>query len=284
MTTSTPSSSNIKKRDLSSPEELVLPKKCKSLLESSVTFESSDLPDSILMAEAMTNISLDASTIQAIALALKDTIQSNLQVMIDASIKPIVDGVVHGLQIRIDTLELDNKALKDQNTKLLDRVVELESSSESAEQYSRRNCLRLSGVPESLGEDPDQLVMDVSDAVGAGLSIQEIDRCHRIGRRRPDGKPRQIIVKFATYRSRQKLYSNRTRLRTSDHKGVFVNEDLTRNRSELLFQARQLVKSRKLLGAWSTDGSVLVKVNDGSIRRINSRKDMSGAVASDVRQ
>ncbi len=44
----------------------------------------------------------------------------------------------------------------------------------------------------------------------------------------------------------------RRNLRDCGHERVFVNEDLTRSRSELLFEARNLVKQHKIVGAWSS--------------------------------
>ena len=44
--------------------------------------------------------------------------------------------------------------------------------------------------------------------------------------------------------------------------GVFVNEDLTQVRSKLLFEARRSVKCNRLLGAWSSDGRILVKIRN----------------------
>ncbi|KAH3716315.1 hypothetical protein DPMN_059036 [Dreissena polymorpha] len=96
--TSTPIQ-NTKKRDLSSPEFLLDYKKHK--------FNVSPKPcDTNTRNVAMaTNISLDQGAIQAIAAALKDTIQSNIEVMLQSSIQTIVEGVIFGLQSKVSKLE-----------------------------------------------------------------------------------------------------------------------------------------------------------------------------------
>ncbi len=89
---------------------------------------------------------------------------------------------------------------------------------------------------------------------------------------------REIIVKFATYRARQKVIRNRSSLKTSGHKDVFVNEDLTRYRSNVLYEARKLVKSKKLASAWSSDGNLLIKIEKDdptTIHRIQSAEDLN---------
>ena len=112
--------------------------------------------------------------------------------------------------------------------------------------------------------------------IGVTLTESDIDRSHRVGK--PSGpKPRQIIVKFTSYRSRQQVYKARSRLKASDYKNVYINEDLTKIRNKLLYDVRQLLKNKssKVDGVWSTDGVILVKDTAGRIHRILSRDDLS---------
>ena len=59
-------------------------------------------------------------------------------------VNSIVTGVLEGLNVKVVALEKENVDLKK-------RVKYLEDSADQAEQYSRRNCLRISGLPE---DDP----------------------------------------------------------------------------------------------------------------------------------
>ena len=96
-------------------------------------------------------------------------------------------------------------------------------------QYSRRNYLRISGVKELPLESTDDIVMKMAADIGSSIELADIDRCHRVGNPNKMGtRHRDIIVKFATYRSRQNFYKLRTKLKDSGHNGEFVNEDLTR--------------------------------------------------------
>lgn len=223
------------------------------------------------------NITLGSSHMEAIAACLKgsfkqdmkDSIREELPEMVNT----IIEGVVIGLNLKIEQLQLSNSRLERENAQLKLRVKNLEISVDSAEQYSRRNCLRMSGVPESDREDTDSLVMDAARAVEADLDITEIDRSHRIGKPKV-GKPRDIIIKFATYRARQKIYRQRVLLKDRGYVGVFLNEDLTRARSNLLFKARQKVKAKCLKGAWSSDGTVLIKDNNDLVHKITAESDL----------
>ena len=50
------------------------------------------------------------------------------------------------------------------------------------EQYTRRSCLRISGIPETQNEDTTHHVLILAGEVGADISIDDIDRSHRVGR------------------------------------------------------------------------------------------------------
>ena len=136
---------------------------------------------------------------------------------------------------RLSCLLKKNANLRKENNDLKARIDKLEAATEAAEQYSRRNCIRVSGVPEENNENTDDIVLDVARAIDFNLDVEEIDRSHRIGKPKST-KPRDIIVKLATFRVRQRLLKNRKNLKTSmfdggRFKGESVNEDLTIFRS-----------------------------------------------------
>lgn len=118
----------------------------------------------------------------------------------------------------------------------------------------------------------------MADALAAPIAIDHIDRSHRVGSRltkegKPRSTPRAIIVKFSTYRYRQCLFTARKLAKDNGYRDVYINEDLTKYRNDLLYQARKLVKSKCLLGAWSADGTILVR-DDKKVHRVTSVSDL----------
>ena len=142
----------------------------------------------------------------------------------------------------------------------------LEADNDALEQYSRRNTVRISGLPEESNEDTDGIVLKVAQELDVPMTLSDIDRSHRVGRmddNRAGGgrrRSRDIIVKFATYNARQRLYIKRRDLRqTRNMNHVFINEDLTKKRSKLLYNARCLVRTKKLKSAYASDGKIFVR-------------------------
>ena len=139
------------------------------------------------------------------------------------------------------------------------------------EQYSRRNCLKITGIPEEKDENTDTLVLNVINNLilkenTEKMSINEISRSHRVGKYNPKRKARYIIIKLTTYRWRARVYGNKSNLKSynrnpSKQTGpIFVNEALTSRRAELYGKTRQLVKAKKLNSCWTYDGRIYVKL------------------------
>ena len=276
ISTSTPQTSN-KKRHLTSPDFPVDLKKNRVFEIVAGAMATEDA--TAMVTEPDEGVKLGLVQIHQIANMLRDSFKEDMKETINEQLpgiaKEIVSGVIDGLTTKINNLESDNEKLKKENKELKAQVKKIEKLVDAGEQYSRRNSLRMSGVAEVTGEDTDKIVMDRADAVSADISLDDIDRSHRVGKHKP-GKTRDIIIKFATYRARQKFYSKRKGLKDAGYAGVFLNEDLTKQRMNLLYKARMKVKSRCLKGAWSSDGTILIKENDDEVVRVTCESDLSG--------
>ena len=169
------------------------------------------------------------------------------------------------LSKKIDELETEIKN-KDEKIQLLENRVEiLEEEKESQgkeiddlEQYSRRNCLLLHGVVKTNAECTDDIIIKTcAEELGIDVKQEDLDRSHRLGKvKRNDNKPRPIIVKFARYAVRNKVFSNKKKLKG---KKLLITESLTVYRMKLLDEARQKYGVRNV---WTYDGRVMYKENN----------------------
>ena len=264
-----------------------------------------------------------ADFVQALKLALDD----------DSIAEKMSDMVTNKLKFDLNTLTDSNNELKREISKISDlnkslqkevsdlreivkrkdseiisiktQMKSMELKLDEHEQYSRRNTLRMSGVPESPEEDTTAKVINILNKklnLSPPISIDSIDRLHRVGK--PGGShPRHILVKFSTYRARQHVYSQKKKLRTRTHERhepsgmpagtttdddneaedepnnkIYLNEDLTKRRATLLWEARKLVKDKQLKACWSFDGRIMVENNFGRIKPVNSLEDINALI------
>ena len=217
--------------------------------------------------------------------------------------KSVVDGEINAMKSSVAEMkaEYDQKisditksasflsdsfeSQKKTNEDLLARMAELERSQdfitkswkselctqaasiESAEQYSRRNCALLHGVKEVEGESTDELVTTtVKEHLAISLDERDIDRSHRLGAPRKDGRPRPIIVKFARYNTRATVFRAKKRFKGTS---LLLTESLTKRRMEVLNEARKQLGNKNV---WTSDGEIFTK-KDGktvNVRFISS--------------
>lgn len=134
------------------------------------------------------------------------------------------------------------------------------------EQYSRRNSLRIFGIPHEKGENTDKLLVKLcNEKLNVPITEMDIDCSHRLPARENNCPP--IIVKFCRRSIKNLVFRNKSKLKNSK---IVVREDLTRRRMQLLNQAKSLLGSRNV---WSFDGVILAKTNNG-IKKLLCEKDL----------
>ena len=179
-----------------------------------------------------------------------------------------------GLRKEISELKELVKAKETKIKELEKQVCNLELNCDALEQYSRRNSIRISGLKENEHENPVETALDlINNKMDIDMTTSALDRVHRIGKKK-EGTTRPLLVKFATYRERYRVYKAKQRLKSEGTTRIFVNEDLTRKRSLLLYKARQMKRRKLIQDCWSYDGQILIKDSRGKVIPINSDDDL----------
>ncbi len=76
---------------------------------------------------------------------------------------------------------------------------------------------------------------------------------------------------------RDKIFEHRKKTVTnsSPSENIYFNDQLTKHRQNLLFAARNLVKSKKLFAAWAQQGNILIrKTETGKIVQVYDHSDL----------
>ena len=184
----TPVTSDKSKRVLSSPLNRDDIKKQRALSSSS---NMSDKPDMEEISNQPAQLSLKDEDLQRISALLASSFEARLTTIVSN----VVDGVLNNLSTKVDTLE---KGLRTKVNAIQSKLDQAVAELEQANQYSRRNCVRVSGLPESPDELTDDAILNVAKEVGCAISLSDIDRSHRLGKPKlgsqqaSSNKPRDI--------------------------------------------------------------------------------------------
>ena len=99
-------------------------------------------------------------------------------------------GEINKLQKDMEDLKVENADLRKMNDDLETRLSAVEYKNDSLEQYSRRNSLRISGIPEEPGQITDQREIQLAGGLGVDINPEDIDRSQRFGKLEQD-RPRR---------------------------------------------------------------------------------------------
>ena len=225
---------------------------------------------------------------------IKDSVESVVQSIIPAefhalrqAINECIDKVETKMDSRILVLEERLESLENENLRMSQIIQELEGKIDSEnngnvgelqvrqtameknirdallqsnnnEQYSRRDSIRIYGIPLPVSEnisdhgtndDCEGLVIKLAnEKLNMDLSRMDIEAAHRVGRVKDNLQP--VIVKFHRRATRDKMIMKRKQLKGLP---VRIHEDLTRLNASLL---NRLGNSPLIHKSWSWMGKI----------------------------
>ncbi|KAL9953780.1 hypothetical protein ACROYT_G041245 [Oculina patagonica] len=194
-----------------------------------------------------------------------------------------------------DALKLEVQALRKKVNDQKSEIDELYESHDDLEQYTRKNSVEIHGVPENFYTSTEDVVIKLGEVLNVPIQSEDIDISHKLY----SGKnnPKNIIVKFISHKKKTALYKKRTELKNvkitqlfphsttaaalASHR-LYINENLTSFRKDLMKEANQMRKDGLLVSVWSMDGKIFVKASpDGAPKRIHSQEDLDNETFSE---
>ena len=162
--------------------------------------------------------------------AFKDS-KSSHQTMVDEQ-----TAEIQGLRAEMKKLQIENEKLKPALKEAQENLVALEN-------YTRRENLRFMNIPESRGENCQDIIYDVIEN-DLKINVEEIlfHAVHRVGKLQNNSasspRPRPIIARFAVRKDRDAVFHVKKRLKSSARYGeAYITQDF----------AREIQKERKTL-------------------------------------
>lgn len=178
--------------------------------------------------------------------------------------------------------------MKKKTEKQQNEINELYGQQDNLEQYTRKNSLKIHGIPEEMYTSTEDVIIKLGEQLQVPISPEDIDISHKLY----SGKnnPKSIIVKFISHKKKSQLYKKRTELKEinladifpgsstaaiAKSKGIFINENLTPYRKHIMKKANELKKDRVIQSVWTLDGKIFVKTSpEGSPIRIYCEDDL----------
>lgn len=280
-----PSCSGQRRDDLNSPETLQRSASDPSVRSTPTTTinKKPAQPDMDTLYQMMLSIKQDnIEQFKGIRTHLKET-EASLGKSIGSAHDELTEitRVLKEQQEVISSLRSTTEFLKDENNTLRAHIAKLEEQVIEQADYSRRNCVEISGVPEIQDEDVVKTVQSVGEAIGFSVSEGMIDACHRLGGKKEGS--RGIIVKFVRridkekFMEKKRIKKNLSTRHMQMHmdQPVYINESLSRYKRRLLFEVRQARREHNFAFVWVRNGIIRVRMQvDGPVWEIKSKNDL----------
>lgn len=204
------------------------------------------------------------------------------------------DTVIQALQSsKCETKKLDNKykeitdLLEEKRDELAqttrkheDVLYRIECSLDETQQYLRRDCLEVTGVPITSQNNPNQIVKEIGSLIGVEIEDSDIATAHRL----PDTQKvkNRLIVKFLRREKREEVYKKRKNLvgkntshlpsaaetNNSGNSKIYINESLTNYRKRLFGRIKEYKRANNAKYLWTSNGKIMLKVNEMSPTRV----------------
>ena len=217
-----------------------------------------------------------------------------IQEIIDKRLKPLqekIAAIEHSLTFVSDNYSDLQKKVKhlEAGDKVVNKLIQAQQADISAlrndvaaikntlndhEQYSRRDCLEIRGVPElpdtTSKPSTNMIVKEIGRLTGIEIKDADISTSHRLKENQSRNEAPAIIVKFISRDLRNKLYAAKKNLKNKscrDLKGferqrsqsLFISESLTKQNRELLNKCLQTKKKYYVKFVWTFNGRILMR-------------------------
>lgn len=188
----------------------------------------------------------------------------SLQAEKESAVTKILDEV-RALNEKFTSLESQLLVTKNVNSLLQERVIDLERQCWANAQYSRRECLEVSGIPNSVKQDElEDKVLTIFKKVGCDIKSENIEACHRVGRQN------KVIIKFSRRKDCQQIYSVKRDLSKLDMKEVdlpegtqvFVNQSLCPYYKSLWSKSKKLLSLGKIHSFFVSNSTIKLKLQE----------------------
>ena len=162
----------------------------------------------------------------------------------------------------LTTLSINHK-------KLNDRVIEMERNAHRLEQYSRRECIEITGIPNSIANDLlAERVILIFERLGLVMEQIDIVVCHRLG------ETGRVIVKLLNRKDAQNVLKEKHKLRsinlyddntdTNNKRKIFINQSLCPYYRKLYGMVKDLNNEGLIDSFWITNGTIKIRESSQS--------------------
>ena len=174
---------------------------------------------------------------------------------------------VQKLNTNFELLKSDFSATRIENNSLNERLIALERQCWANAQYSRWECLEITGIPSSVSDkDLEEVVCKAITKAGVDINGYDIEDCHRVENKG------QTIIKFGKRKVSRQVLSvrkdlNKVKMSDIDLTGqstLYVNQSLCLYNRMLWSKIKTLFQKGKIDSFYVSNGNIKIRLQENA--------------------
>ena len=170
--------------------------------------------------------------------------------------------------INLVNLNPKNAVIKQVNSLLSKRLVDMERQCWENSQYSRRECIEMVGIPNSVNNNElEHKVLIVFQKVGCELSPRDFKACHRLRK-----NSNSVVVKFSRRKVCEQIMSVKKDLKKlkmqdiglSGNQSIFINTSLCTYYRMLWSKCKRLYEAGNIRYFYISCDTIKIKITENS--------------------
>ena len=162
----------------------------------------------------------------------------------------------------------NNNSTNPPNDEFIEKLYELDKRIIECEQYSRRENLIISGIPDSVAQkDLQSKVLEILGAASLQLRPDDIQACHRLAKPRNSRYPARVIVRFLSRKIVDFCLTNRERVQNEIRQSLNINikvfENLCKANEEALRMCNWLKENEFIHDHFVRNGYMKIVIQAG---------------------
>ena len=183
---------------------------------------------------------------------------------------PAITDESKEIKTDIRKLESDLAIRRNLNDKLTKQLILVERKCWANEQYSRRECLEISGIPESIQDDDlEDYVTKIFNECDTPVDPANIEACHRL---KSKARSKKVIIKLSKRKDVFNILQRKKKLKSVDITKVglpqgslvFINQSRCSYYKYLWSLCKRLHSKKLIHSFWVSNGNVNLKVRENT--------------------
>ena len=191
-----------------------------------------------------------------------------------------INAELTSVRDRLTKMESQLSVTRRVNDNLLKQNHILERKCAANEHYSRRECLELSGIPDSIpNNNLEETVLKIFNETGVTVNTRDVEACHRLNQK---ANPKKVIIKLSKRKDVARVMNNKKKLKSMKPQNIglpsgckiYINESLCKYYKYLWWKCKLLQTRGSIQSFWVTNGSIRIRHQNDEVTSVTHIEDL----------